>query len=123
MEATQDSIPEFISAVDEYGQTALHWAAGRGNLKASECLCKEMKSEGINIQMTVRQQTALHFAVQGGYTDIVRLLISSGADIDLKDVNGWTALDWARNHPTESKEAIIKLLESQTGGSSAEATV
>ena len=89
--ATKDSILEFISAVDQYGQTALHWAAGRGNLNASTCLCEVMKPDEINIQMTNRQQTALHFAVQGGYTDIVQLLINSGADIDLKDVNGWTA--------------------------------
>jgi ankyrin repeat protein len=113
--ATKDLLPEFISAVDHYGQTALHWAASQGNGAASTSFCEVMKPEDINIQATISQQTALHFAVQGGHLDVVRLLIAKGADVDLKDVEGRTALNWAQNHlSAETKEAMISLLTVNT---------
>lgn len=113
--ATKDPIPEFIPAIDHYGQTALHWTASQGNLAASTSLCDAMKPEDINIQTTRSQQTALHFAVQGGHLDVVKILIAKGADIHLKDVKGWTVLNWAQNYlSTESKETIISLLTVNT---------
>lgn len=44
--------------------------------------------------------TALHKAAELGKVDIVRYLISKGADLDIKDANGRTALECAKmpNH-------------------------
>lgn len=51
---------------------------------------------------------ALHTAVQGGYTDICKLLLNSGADAGLRDGSGKTAIDIARD--TNDTE-IISLFE------------
>ena len=42
-----------------------------------------------------RQTTSLMWAAQDGYLAMVRFLVAEGADIHLRDANGWTALMWA----------------------------
>ena len=39
-----------------------------------------------------RQMTSLMWAAQDGYLALVRFLVSEGADIHMRDENGWTAL-------------------------------
>ena len=39
--------------------------------------------------------TPLHHAASIGYKEIVELLIANGADVNAKDHNGETPLDWA----------------------------
>jgi len=52
--------------------------------------------------------TALMIAARDGYADIVKLLLEKEADINIKDVNGKTVLQWAeKNNHSE----IIKLLK------------
>ena len=41
--------------------------------------------------------TPLHTAARWGYKEIIELLISSGADVNAKDDNGWTPLHRAAN--------------------------
>ena len=66
-------------------------------------LCKEGKLDKVKqlIQQgtAVNTQdskgiTALHYACGHGYTEIVEMLLNSGADISLKDKAHRTALDW-----------------------------
>lgn len=62
---------------------------------------KEVRSilEGggnVNWQMQPSGLTALMAAVSGGHLDVVKLLIERGAKQNLKDANGHTALDRAR---------------------------
>lgn len=83
------------SITDQFGQTALHWAADKGNVNIITILCKAMKREDINTQIPNRKQTALHFAVQKGHCDTVISLLEYGAASSLQDVYGQTAVDWA----------------------------
>ena len=46
----------------------------------------------------------LDCVVDEGHTEIVKALLAAGADKSLKDINGKTALDWAK------KEEIKALL-------------
>jgi len=44
----------------------------------------------------VPHQTALHGAAERGYTPVVKFLAEHGADLQMKDANGRTALDLAK---------------------------
>lgn len=51
--------------------------------------------------------TALIWAAKQGHTDTVQQLITHGAQRDIQDLEGKTALDWAKeNHYLE----VVKLL-------------
>lgn len=54
--------------------------------------------------------TPLHIASRRGHLKIVKHLLLGGADINLKDGDGLTALDLARN---ANKESIVRFLESE----------
>jgi len=38
----------------------------------------------------------LHYAARHGYKEIVKLLLTYGADINLRDSNGFNAAHWAK---------------------------
>ena len=56
--------------------------------------------------------SGLHFAVDGGSEEVVRLLLERGADWRLKDAQGRTALERARG---KGFEGIVALLEDNLG--------
>jgi ankyrin repeat protein len=62
----------------------------------------------VNWQLQPSGLSPLMSAASGGHTDIVRYLLSQGADPALKDENGKTALDYARQSGAND---IVKLLE------------
>jgi ankyrin repeat protein len=41
------------------------------------------------------QRTALYWTVIRNYSEIARMLIGAGADVDVQDESGWTPLHWA----------------------------
>ena len=51
--------------------------------------------------------TALHLAAQGGYVEIIELLLDSGADLNIQNNGGWTALDIAKDH---NREQVVEVL-------------
>ena len=63
------------------------------------------------IQWIVHQQingwTALHYAAARGYLAIATRLLEGGADLTLRDKDGKTALDWARQY---RKSEVVALL-------------
>ncbi|XP_076275512.1 histone-lysine N-methyltransferase G9a isoform X2 [Rhynchophorus ferrugineus] len=78
------------------GMTVLHLAAKCGNLEA----CRSIVSASFSIPNYVNYQddggwTPLVWACEHGHIDIVKYLISKGADIDLRDVEYNVALHWA----------------------------
>lgn len=50
------------------------------------------------------------FAVRIGFSDITKLLIDKGADVNRVDRYGWTALRFAQEH---NYPEIVQLLESK----------
>jgi ankyrin repeat protein len=54
--------------------------------------------------------TALIKAVKSGRVDVARRLIQAGARLDIRNSNGWTALDCAQRWKPRNKE-IIDLLK------------
>ncbi|KAI8375999.1 uncharacterized protein BYT42DRAFT_573055 [Radiomyces spectabilis] len=51
--------------------------------------------------------TALIYAACFGHLDVVRTLLSAGANIDIQDKSGWTALMWASSN---NHSGVVKLL-------------
>jgi ankyrin repeat protein len=66
-------------------------AANKGDLVTIEMLLKT----GINVNCSDNGYNALHVAAENGHLDIVKGLISSGADVNIAANNGFTALHFA----------------------------
>lgn len=66
-----------LNVCDKNGQTALHWAAENGDLPMTQLLL----DAGANPDRSCRTSTSLSTAVVLGHIDIVRLLLSKGAQL------------------------------------------
>ena len=86
-----------VNAPDPYGNTALIWAASRGDANIVQAL---LAVEGIdvNVQEILYGETALIGAARNGYAEIVQALLAvEGIDLNAQNKFGWTALIWAAN--------------------------
>ena len=84
-------------------------AAENGNLKK----IKSMLNKEVNIKTLINavdkeNNTALILASKFGYHEIVKIFIENGADINIKNNDGKTALDYAEENDYKS---IIELLK------------
>lgn len=107
-----------IEWADDYGRTALHWAARYGHKAALVELLKALKDAKKDLKSAVNKKeqdgrTPLIWACQWGHVECAKLLINAGADVDLgqgdQDDNdiGGTPLSWA---VTWGHSNVIKLL-------------
>jgi ankyrin repeat protein len=87
-------------------QTPIHAVlAGRAPEKDALELIKVLHDAGTDVNSValvvhiqeVRGGSALHYAVRKRYKDVIRLLASFGADMNLKDQDGLTALDYTQS--------------------------
>lgn len=87
--------PDQVTEQDQDGDTILHYAVINENIHlVKEVLQVAADYSVLNI-LNDMKQTALHLAVLTHQPHIVRLLISHGASIDIRDRNGNTALHLA----------------------------
>ncbi|KAH8745767.1 ankyrin repeat-containing domain protein [Hyaloscypha finlandica] len=99
-----------ISYENSFG-TALSWAASCGFVGVVRVLLE--RGASIDDTPGVRGQTALMRAVYEGRELVVRLLLTVGADVTIKDNNGYTAMYLALEC---NSDASIVLLLLQYGG-------
>ena len=78
-------------ALDYVGRTAVDWAVWRRNTAMIAALAEA----GADLNVPVRGRTALHQAIIWHYSEIVAALAAAGADPELRNRNGWTALQLA----------------------------
>jgi ankyrin repeat protein len=107
-------------AVVQDGTTALMAAVGMAQndaRRASEAaaldVIKLLVANGVSVNAVNRSgQTALHGAARAGQNTIVAFLAEHGAALDIKDRQGRTALDVARDpiRPLESTAALLQSL-------------
>ena len=79
-----------IKATTSKKETPLHLAVKAGHSMTTEFL---LRSKGVSIgAKDVQGQEALHFAIRGGFTDIVNILLSKNANINAENAFGWRPL-------------------------------
>ena len=87
------------NSIDDLGMAPLHWACDRGNIHIVEYLLE--RQVDINLY-SIDQQTPLHIASGCGHTDLVVMLLSKGANPELRDEDLLTPKQIAYDKETES---------------------
>lgn len=84
-----------VSAQDKYGWTPLHCAAHHGTITCIKKLYELFPAEAMEKCLHMKNnvgKTCLHLAAAQNRTEIVHLLVSSGADLNDPDHRGMTAV-------------------------------
>ncbi|XP_061764048.1 ankyrin repeat family A protein 2 isoform X1 [Nerophis ophidion] len=81
-----------INAQDEEGFTPLMWAAAHGQIAVVEFLLQNGADPNL---LAKGRESALSLACSKGYTDIVKMLIDCGVDVNEYDWNGGVPLLYA----------------------------
>lgn len=105
------------------GETPLHAALCKANRPAYDLVVKVLVAAGANPNAVTKPgvetggfmrdcrtkgETPLHRAAAFGSEETVRLLIESGATVDVRDVNGDSPLTWASWHLRP--DAVLRML-------------
>ena len=80
-----------INAIDENGSSVFHYACGRGHVDIVQA-CIE---HGADLSEENGATTALSLAVKNSHTEVVKLLIEEGCDVNGIDSHGHTSLHTA----------------------------
>ncbi|CAJ1367144.1 unnamed protein product [Effrenium voratum] len=95
------------------GCSAFYKFASQGQHKTLKALARHLKKAGVldkyvDETSSITQRSPLHAAAHNGFVHTVKELLSMGADKDMQDYLGKTALDLARNRGFEE---VVTLLE------------
>ena len=95
-----------VDSEDQFGSTALRWAAAMNRTDVTELLLS--RGADVNKQSGGAHYTALHQAASNNRTDAIEVLLKHGASTNIKDGRGSTPIDLAR---LENNKAAVRLLE------------
>lgn len=74
-------------------------------------MVKGMIALGSDVNEYSNKMTPLMFAARYNQVEIIKLLVANGAELDKKDVNGRTAIDYAKNANAENALSTLKELK------------
>ena len=108
LEISENRIHQF----DSKKATALHYAARFGKTDAARFVLEKdptkiNKPKNDSISTNLAGGTALHEAAYYGHNDVIKLLLSHGAELEGKEAIGWTALHLAA---MQGRVSTLKLL-------------
>ncbi|WP_072802806.1 ankyrin repeat domain-containing protein [Rhodococcoides yunnanense] len=97
--------------IDEFGRTALHYAAAENRIND----VRQLLADGADVNSRDHQQwTPLIFAAQLGFVDVVTVLLNHGADVNAINSTGRSALERAimapKNDGASNAIATIRVL-------------
>ncbi|KAI4462742.1 e3 ubiquitin-protein ligase trip12 [Holotrichia oblita] len=109
IEAIETGGVEFpqVNFMDDVGQTLLNWASAFGTQEMVEYLCEK----GADVNKGQRS-SSLHYAACFGRPAIAKVLLRYGANPDLRDEDGKTPLDKARERVDEGHREVAAILQS-----------
>jgi len=93
--------------MDDVGQTLLNWASAFGTQEMVEYLC----DKGADVNKGQRS-SSLHYAACFGRPAIAKVLLKHGANPDLRDDDGKTPLEKARERNDEGHREVASILQS-----------
>ncbi|XP_030384649.1 E3 ubiquitin-protein ligase Ufd4 [Scaptodrosophila lebanonensis] len=96
-----------VNCMDDVGQTLLNWASAFGTLEMVEYLCEK----GADVNKGQRS-SSLHYAACFGRPGIAKILLKYGAYPDLRDEDGKTPLDKARERSDDGHREVATILQS-----------
>ncbi|XP_045131794.1 E3 ubiquitin-protein ligase HECTD1-like isoform X13 [Portunus trituberculatus] len=96
-----------VNFMDDVGQTLLNWASAFGTQEMVEFLCER----GADVNKGQRS-SSLHYAACFGRPQIAKVLLRHGANPDLRDEDGKTPLDKARERNDEGHREVAAILQS-----------
>ncbi|KAG7306482.1 hypothetical protein JYU34_009118, partial [Plutella xylostella] len=95
-----------VNFTDDVGQTLLNWAAAFGTKEMVEFLCEK----GADVNRGQRS-SSLHYAACFGRPAIAKVLLRHGANADLRDEDGKTPLDKARERHDQGHREVACILQ------------
>ncbi|XP_054154199.1 E3 ubiquitin-protein ligase HECTD1-like [Oppia nitens] len=95
-----------VNFMDDVGQTLLNWASAFGTQEMVEFLC----DRGADVNRGQRS-SSLHYAACFGRPNVVKVLLRHGANPDLRDEDGKTPLDKARERTDEGHREVASILQ------------
>lgn len=97
-----------LSVQNRYGESLIALATRKGQTEWMRLLF-ETAGGGIDGMSLGYKQTPLHLAAMEGHAESVKYLLSVGAEVDAKNVVGWTPLLWASaTGATECVEILVE---------------
>ena len=96
-----------VNYTDHVGQTILNWVSAFGTKEMVEYLCQH----GADVNRGQRS-SSLHYAASFGRSSIMRILLKYGANVDLRDEDGRTPIDKARERNEDNHQEILDILQS-----------
>jgi cytohesin len=97
---------------DQRSYTPLMLAVGNGHTRVVQLLLEHMGGQGLEAVSDYEGRTALHWAVYGGYEDMVTFLLDHEAWADTTDRHGKSAL---RSAVDKGHMGVVRLLVAKLG--------
>ena len=94
-----------INYQDENGAAPLDWAVWYKMIDTVEKLIEKGANPNLPSEF---HRNPLHLALRNGNIEMAWMLIDKGADCDLQDKDGWTALNYLNGSYKKELEAAIK---------------
>ncbi|XP_018122170.1 provisional ortholog of ankyrin repeat domain 52 L homeolog isoform X1 [Xenopus laevis] len=101
--------PELVTSANMEGSTCAHIAASKGSAAVIKELLKFNKTGVTTARNKTNDSTPLHLAAAGGHTDVVKVLLETGALASDENGEGMTAIHLA------AKNGHINVLEALKG--------
>lgn len=97
-----------VNVINRRGNTPLYTACRRSE---SLPIVQILIEHGADISIGNKiHKTPLHRAAHFGHSQLVRELLNNGADVDIQDINGRSALHYACDSSWTTREEVIRLL-------------